>query len=477
MSGVAAIFQSAPKTVGRYRLDRVLGEGGMGQVYRGRLLGDGGFSRPVAIKRLRPELASNAQCVSMLLDEARILSFVRSPFVVETFDLVHHEGEFFVAMEYVDGTPLDRLMRANQAIPVEVAATIAVQILGGLHAAHTAKDERGQPLGIVHRDVSPSNVIVGVEGTSKLLDFGVAKARERVERTRSGVVKGKPSYMAPEQLFACPVDHRADVFAFGVVLWELLTGQRLFVNEILFGGVSEGRALGCVADPPSQASGRSDVAILDDIVCRALAMEPEDRFPTALAMAEAIEAVQRPNVRAVADFRARHQRTTAPSEAATQTDLDVSLVVPIDTEALAVPPSIAPRARQKWTRGTVASTVVGMLAALALAASFALPNERPAAAATIGPAPPPPSSVAEAAPVVVAPPIPEPTADPIVEFADDARTAAAASPSRASAAKAAVKVPRTGTKPRVTATADCQSPFRVEPDGTKIPKRECFRER
>jgi len=193
-----------PLIIGRYALFHELAAGGMATVHVGRLLGAAGFSRVVAIKRLHRHFASDPEFVSMFVDEARLAARIRHPNVVPTLDVVRTEDELFLVMEYVSGEALSRLLRATRekGVPVtpRIAVTIGAGLLHGLHAAHTAKGERGEPLEIVHRDVSPQNVIVGTDGIARVLDFGVAKARVRLQTTREGQVKGKLAYMAPEQL-------------------------------------------------------------------------------------------------------------------------------------------------------------------------------------------------------------------------------------------------------------------------------------
>jgi serine/threonine protein kinase len=222
----------SPRTIGgRYVLHDELASGGMATVHIGRLIGAAGFSRTVAIKRLHPQYAKEADFVSMFIDEARIAARIRHPNVVATIDTVSVDGELFLVMELVLGDTLARLARAPAMIPVEIAVAIAGGVLHGLHAAHEARDERGVWLEIVHRDVSPQNVIVGADGLARVLDFGVAKALGRLQTTQQGEVKGKVAYMAPEQLRGGKVDRRTDVYAAAVVLWETLAGRRLFVSD------------------------------------------------------------------------------------------------------------------------------------------------------------------------------------------------------------------------------------------------------
>ncbi|MBI5533346.1 MAG: protein kinase [Deltaproteobacteria bacterium] len=279
-----------PHVVGRYAVYGMIASGGMATVHLGRLLGPVGFSRTVAIKRMLPLFAEDPEFVSMFLDEARLAARIRHPNVVPTLDVVATEGELFLVMDYVQGETLARLLhRASKSgtrIPLPVAAAIVSGALHGLHAAHEAKNEQGEPLGIVHRDVSPQNVMVGIDGIPRVLDFGVAKATGRLYTTRAGQLKGKIPYMAPELLKGVKPTRRSDVFAASVVFWELLTGQRLFEgdnNAVLVDIVAQ-----CKVDPPSKRVPGLPAG-LDDVVMRGLERIPEGRYATARAMASAIE--------------------------------------------------------------------------------------------------------------------------------------------------------------------------------------------
>jgi serine/threonine-protein kinase len=288
--------------VGRYALYGGIAAGGMATVHLGRLLGPVGFSRTVAIKRLHAQYAQDPEFVSMFLDEARLAARIRHPNVVPTLDVVATSGELFLVMDYVPGESLSRLARAARArmqrMPLRIVSAIMSGVLHGLHAAHEAKSERGEPLGIVHRDVSPQNVLVGTDGTARVLDFGVAKAAGRTQQTRDGQVKGKLSYMAPEQLRGAPVNRKCDVYAAGVVLWELLTGERLFSadNEgALLARVLEGKVtppsrylIGSHA-PTFDAEQARALEVLDAVTLRAVHADPDVRFATAREMAIALE--------------------------------------------------------------------------------------------------------------------------------------------------------------------------------------------
>jgi serine/threonine-protein kinase len=218
------------RNIGRYVLFREIAHGGMATVHLGRLRGVGGFARTVAIKRLHPQFARDPEFVSMFLDEARLAARVQHPNVVSVLDVVASERELFLVMDYVHGEALSRLLKHARAcgipVPANIVCAVLLDLLYGLHAAHEALSERGDPLNIVHRDVSPQNVLVGVDGIARVLDFGIAKPAQRVHQsTRTGQLKGKLSYMAPEQFSTGAVDRRADVYSAAVLLWEALTGE------------------------------------------------------------------------------------------------------------------------------------------------------------------------------------------------------------------------------------------------------------
>jgi serine/threonine protein kinase len=281
---------SPAPVVGRYTVYSEIAAGGMASVHLGRLSGAGGFARTVAIKRMHPHLARDPEFVSMFMDEARLAARIHHPNVVSTLDVVATQGDLLVVMEYVHGDSLSALVRASslraERVPVSVAIRIVLDALYGLHAAHEAANEHGEPLRLVHRDVSPQNVLVGVDGVARVIDFGVAKATHRLQTTREGQLKGKIAYMSPEQVIGGEVDRRADVFATSAVLWEVLTGRRLFPGE------NDAQILHRIANgriPKASTIVPKIAPTLDAIVERGLAYAPADRFATARDMATAIE--------------------------------------------------------------------------------------------------------------------------------------------------------------------------------------------
>ena len=280
-----------PVVVGRYAMYGVIGSGGMATVHLGRASDAGASSDVFAIKRLRPHLAAEPDIVRSFLDEARLSSRIAHPNVVPTLEVVTEGSEVFLVMPYVEGVSLAALVRASagsgsRRVPAPVAVAVVAGMLRGLHAAHEAVGDTGEPLRIVHRDVSPQNVLIGVDGTAHVLDFGVAKALGRQQTTRDGQIKGKLGYMAPEQLSGRGVTRRTDVFAAGIVLWELLTGRRLFRADDEAATVA--RVLMEPVRPPSEVEPASPAA-LDPIVLRALERDPSKRFLTADEMACALE--------------------------------------------------------------------------------------------------------------------------------------------------------------------------------------------
>ena len=281
---------AAPFRVGRYRIYGEIASGGMATVHFGRLDGSMGFVRVVAVKRPHPHYAKDADFAIMFMDEARLASRVRHPNVVSMLDVVHEGSELLLVMEYIHGITLAQALRLTakpDLVPLGVVLRVAIDVLHGLHAAHVAVDENRHPLALVHRDVSPQNVLLGTDGLARLTDFGIAKATTRLQTTREGQVKGKPRYMAPEQISELEPSPRTDVYAAGVVLWEMLTGTALFSGSSDVGIIA--KVLEGVITPPSRIAARCPT-VLDDIVMKALARDVGARFESAEAMAHALEA-------------------------------------------------------------------------------------------------------------------------------------------------------------------------------------------
>jgi len=278
-------------SVGRYALFREIASGGMATVHFGRLIGPAGFSRTVAIKRLHPQLAKDTEFVSMFVDEMRLAARIQHPNVVSTLDVVEERGELFLIMEYVHGESVAELIRQARLrdlyVPPTMASSIVSGLLHGLHSAHEARSENGDPLGIIHRDVSPQNALVGTDGVTRVLDFGIATAAVRLQAiTRAGQLKGKTPYLAPERIQGYDADRRSDVYGAAIVLWEALTGVRLFDGEN--DSIVLARVMSSQVTPPSAFAPDVPPA-LDAITMRGLDRDPEKRFATAREMALALQ--------------------------------------------------------------------------------------------------------------------------------------------------------------------------------------------
>ncbi len=347
----------------------------MATVHVGRLMGPVGFSRTVAIKRLHSIYAQDPEFVAMFMDEARLAARIQHPNVVSIIDVVAEQGELLLVMDYVQGESLSRLLRAarnrSEAVEPKIAVKILSEILNGLHAAHEARNERGQPLGIVHRDVSPQNTLVGSDGVARLIDFGVAKAAGRIQSTRDGQIKGKLAYMAPEQIRGKALDRRTDVYAAAAVLWEVLAGRRLFTGD-------EANLMYAVLTVPIAPPSTVNPAIppaLDAVVMQALQKNATKRFATALEFADALEA-------AVSPASSREVARWLERLAADALDQRASLVAEVENS----------------------SHISTFPPALAAALSEELSNPSQQAARFSVPGPPPPSprpTAGEAEPVVL----------------------------------------------------------------------------
>ena len=285
-----------PSRLGRYELCYELGSGGMASVYLARMQGPGGFSKAVAIKRIHPHLTRKKTVTAMFLDEARIASLIDHPNVCSVFDFGEVDDEYFMAMEYLAGDSLAALMRRVCQKPEllrsdrwrRAIAHVIADIGRGLHAAHEVTDEKGQPMGLVHRDVTPHNVFVTYDGAAKLTDFGVAWAKQRITQTTTGALKGKFAYLAPEQIRKKPFDRRADVWSLGVCLWEALAGRRLFRRN---DDVETLLAIESGEIPPPSKFVSTIPPELDEIALKALNRDAGKRYESAREMTRSLRAV------------------------------------------------------------------------------------------------------------------------------------------------------------------------------------------
>jgi serine/threonine-protein kinase len=482
---------------GRYETLREIASGGMATVHLGRILGVGGFERVVAIKVMHPHLATDPQFVGMFLDEARLAARVRHPNVVGTIDILEDEIGLFLVMEYIEGPSLTSLLRAAQkrAAPITLGALLRIFLdaLAGLHAAHELTDGQGELLNLVHRDVSPQNILVGSDGIARITDFGVARARSRITTTKGHEVKGKMSYLAPEQVRAEPIDRRADIYSAGVILWGLLTGRRMIRADN--DGAIIAQILSATRPSPREVNPAVPPA-LDDVCMAAIALDPAARPATASLFAEAIEAAAARDGVTIAPSRAvaalvkdleAHQalgdlpasKTPAsssiapPSLASARAELSSSGVLPIIDDLVArasvsepnlpvavvepasstrvdaevAAPAVATRRRLTWSVIAL-GVVVAALAAVTLARG--LGDTTPDAAV--------PARTAVSAPALdpITPPVAAPTTIP---SAIASAVAVATSSARASSGPA----PTRPTRPVVKGSTPASSPTNFAP--------------
>jgi hypothetical protein len=293
-SGDALADLCAGEWLGRYQVLRRLAVGGMAELFLARQSGIESFEKLVVVKRILPQYAEDAHFIQMFLDEARLSATFSHPNIAQVYDIGQADGQYFYAMEFVHGEDLRAILSAagRRGSPVSLAQAIAIVagVAAGLHAAHEKRGQDGGPLGVVHRDVSPANVLVSFDGCIKIVDFGIAKATSRAPRTSTGTIKGKACYMAPEQCLGQAVDRRTDVFAAGILLYELTTGMRPFDGDSELAVMQA--VVSTAAAPPSQRvpGYPSD---LETVVMRALRRLPEERYPTAKDLQLALEELAR----------------------------------------------------------------------------------------------------------------------------------------------------------------------------------------
>jgi serine/threonine-protein kinase len=510
MIALPAERDTAARVIGRYVLFREVAHGGMATVHLGRLRSVGGFARTVAIKRLLPPFARDPEFVSMFLDEARLAARIQHPNVVSVLDVVASDGELFLVMEYVHGEGLSKLLKRARAggipVPQGIAVHILIDVLYGLHAAHEARNERGDRLDIVHRDVSPQNVLVGVDGVARVLDFGIAKAAQCAHSpTGVGQLKGKLGYMAPEQVASGVVDRRADVYAAGVTLWEALTGHRMFAARELPKLIAE--ILTREHVPPSRIAPGSSPE-LDAVVLCALERDPKHRYATAGNMAADLERIVRlPSRREIGEWvalvadGALQARAASISEIENTTFAEVPSRPPpaeqkptanvgrpevepiasvggpeLEPTASTVGGDSAPRARARatsraWLGGSaavVAAIVLGLLGRRG--AQGSLPHEPAASvAATV-------SAPAPVLPAPVAPVVSASSAAPITSSSPDTAATTAARPTSPAPSTRPWwwnSAPPPRSAPPGRSPADCATPYTVDANGVRIPKRWC----
>jgi serine/threonine-protein kinase len=342
MSANAQPELGAGSVIDRYEIVRHIARGGMGSVWLARFAGKHGFRKQVAIKTIAPEFASNAQFHAMFLEEARISSKLEHANVAQVLDVGEHDGGVYIVFEWVEGKSLEQMCRASEALgeplPIPLLLRVIADACAGLHAAHELRDDEGNSLGIVHRDVTPGNVLVSDKGFAKVIDFGIAKSRDRVHgETRSGFVKGTPHYMSPEHACREPLDRRADVWSLGAVMFRAINGEPPFRDQTaLLDYMDDSKPLA-----PLRAGTPPDVSA---IVLRALQVDRSRRFDSAEEMRHAIE-------------RALHAAGTSSDEVSTaalrlasmEPSGDVVINVHAPTE-LAVP-SVPPKEPQPTSEG------------------------------------------------------------------------------------------------------------------------------
>jgi serine/threonine protein kinase len=486
------------RVVGRYRVYSELASGGMATVHLGCLLGPAGFSKLVAIKCLHEQFALESEFVSMFLDEARLASSINHPNVVASLDVVAEQGELLVVMEYVHGETLAGLLRLSRlhsdSPPLPVVVRVLCDALEGLHAAHVAS-LAGNCLNIVHRDVSPQNIMVGADGNTRVLDFGIAQAALRSQVTAAGTVKGKVAYMSPEQVQGHAVDARTDVFAAGVVLWEALTGRRLFFAPDSRDAVS--LLLSAEIPRPSEIVPSLSPAI-DAVVMKALARGLNDRFSSAHEFAEALrKAATEGSRREVADWVGRvakdnlaHRLELLQALEASAIHTQVSLALPVvtgsspqaapvpdgshtqattSTSILPHPPEPRSRARAPW--------VVAAIGVISAALVWAFAGEAE-------PEKPPLAVVAPAAAPTPSPVLAQPTSRPVPldelpVIGADAMPLAPATPSAAvlpitKPAKKPASHTVSQAQPPSARPKSCNPPYRIDASGVRRVKPECL---
>jgi len=487
----------AVEVVGKYRIVLPLGQGGTADVYLAVAAGPSGFTKLVVIKVLRRNLASDNEFRLMFLGEARLAARLHHPNVVQTNEVIEVEGAPVLVMEYLDGQPLSQVIVRGKKGEFTLAMQMRVlaDALAGLHAAHELADFDGTPLGVVHRDVSPHNLFVTVEGHAKVLDFGIAKLERSLVETEVGMVKGKLRYMAPEQIAGDKLDRRADIYAAGVILWEALTGERMWKAS----SEHEVRARVLAGDLPMPETVRPDIPPPLARVCRrALSRAPGDRHATARELADELEAamselgmtashreIGAAIARLFADVRADTKRAIEAKLG--RASMATGMPAVSDTGETRAARAVAARPRRLAVIVAVTASVASLIALAAWRAGVTKRGE-PTRTEVASPAPPVPARATPAAKpqTNLTATSPDATARP----EDHAQPAAAESrPLRPATAKGTSKrppgggpaavahpAPETGGAPAPASAAptDCAHPFFVDSDGIKRLRPECM---
>jgi serine/threonine-protein kinase len=481
-------LESAPTTIGKYRLIASLGAGGMAQVYLAVASGPAGFNKLLVLKLLRSELAQDRKFFLMFLDEARLAARLNHPNVVQTYEVGEEGDQTFLAMEYLEGQPWSAVLRklGRGSIPLTAHVRLLCDMLAGLHHAHDLCDFDGTPLRVVHRDVSPQNVMLTYDGVVKLMDFGIAAASTASQVTETGTFKGKAAYAAPEQIRGEKVDRRADLFAVGVMLWEALAARKIAEGKQDIQTMHQ-RIAGL--DPPIDDVAPDTPAELRAICSRAMSPDPAARYPSAREMQQALLSwlqAQPPSSLGdlVSDaFREEHQRLRHLIDEAIKRSREQSVLTSLPqlsstlsgtpsngtpspashlTPSLAIQsPSLAPPSRRPpWLLpGLVGVSLLGALAVALLKPSAPAPTPLPAASAAS-----PGVSSAPLAPPPSAPPAPPPSAAP------SAAPAASSAPASAEPAILLRPVAPVRTE-RTAAPVPTPEPPRPDSKPGKKPKR------
>ena len=506
LGGTDACKDDQIEVIGRYTLHAKIGVGGMASVCLGWISGAAEFSRVVAIKRMHPQFTFDELFAARFRDEAWLSSRLLHPNIVEVLDVVEQGQELLIVMEYVHGVSVAGLlfdaMSAGDKLPPSVVAGILVPALHGLHAAHEATDDEGHPIGLVHRDFSPQNIMVSSEGQAKILDFGIARAQTHVHVTSAGMLSGKFAYFSPEQAQAGVMDRRVDVFAAGIVLWEMLAGARLFGAPDITDAATLQRVLNHPVRPPSAVNPKVP-STLDALVLHALERAPERRFASARAFALELEAatdVASPSTVAEWIERMCAKRLAALSRTLNRTrrrmrqaQLGVAAVPAVTHQALAweslpkteegtavtVHAKPSPRMGSRWPKMIA---VAAMLVAFSLVVSFrsrlfgfspitsTASATSPAASAPAAPPAFPVLQPLDEVPVAVeAAPGSSAEATDLQPQRTNTRSGARAGKSRTPSTTRSLMAPR-----KAAARPNCDPPTYLDSEGIRIFKDECL---